>query len=193
MANVNRFISSLQGGGARANQFEVSFTALGNQFVFLCRSAQIPALTIGEVPIPFRGRLVYVPGDRTYDPWTVTVMNDRSYGIRSTLEAWMNDLQDIGSSTASSAQGQAVYREVNVTQMDRNDHKIRTYTLYDAWPTALDAIDLAFDTNDAVEEFGATFRFNYMTVTGFAVNKTSNRVQGAVTTENELGTGQSAA
>ena len=188
MANVNSFINSLQGGGARANQFEVSFTALGNQFIFLCRAAQIPALTIGEVTVPFRGRFVYVPGDRTYDPWTVTVMNDRSYAIRSTLEAWMNDLQDIGSSTASSAIGQAVYRQVNVTQMDRNDNRIRTYTLYDAWPTALDAIDLAFDTNDAVEEFGATFRFNYMTATGFAVNKTSSRVQGAIGTETELGT-----
>ena len=150
MANVNTFINSLQGGGARANQFEVSFTALGNNFKFLCRSAQIPALTIGEVTVPFRGRFVYVPGDRTYDPWTVTVMNDRSYAIRSTLEAWMNDLQDIGSATTSSASGAAVYRQVNVTQMDRNDNRIRTYTLYDAWPTALDAIDLAFDTNDAV-------------------------------------------
>ena len=188
MANVNTFINSLQGGGARANQFEVSFTALGNQFIFLWRSAQIPALTIGEVTVPFRGRFVYVPGDRTYDPWTVTVMNDRSYAIRSTLEAWMNDLQDIGSSTGSSAIGQAVYRQVDVTQMDRNDNRIRTYTLYDAWPTALDAIDLAFDTNDAVEEFGATFRFNYMTATGHSVSKTSSRVQGAISSETELGT-----
>jgi len=188
MANVNNFINSLQGGGARANQFEISFTALGNQFVFLCRSAQIPALAIGEVLVPYRGRAIYVPGDRTYDPWTVTVMNDRSYAIRSTLEAWMNDLQDIGSSTTSSAQGQAAYRQVNVTQMDRNDNRIRRYTLYDAWPTALDAIELAFDTNDTIEEFGATFRFNYMTATGFAVSKTSSRAQGAIDTETELGT-----
>ena len=188
MANVNNFVNSLQGGGARPNQFKVTFAALGSDFEFLCRSAQIPAMNIGELTIPFRGRMVYVPGDRTYDPWAVTVMNDRSYRIRSTLEAWQNDLQDIGSSTGSSAQGQAVYRQVNVTQMDRNDHKIRTYTLYDAWPTALDAIDLAFDTNDAVEEFGATFRFNYMTATGHAVSKTGSRAQGAIDTETELGT-----
>ena len=102
-------------------------------------------------------------------------------------------MQDIGSSTASSAIGQAVYRQVNVTQMDRNDNRIRTYTLYDAWPTALEAIDLAFDTNDAVEEFGATFRFNYMTATGHSVSKTSSRVQGRVTTEAELGTARDTA
>ena len=175
MANVNQFIGSLQGGGARPNQFKVTFPALGSDFEFLCRSAQIPALTIGEVLIPFRGRQVYVPGDRTYDPWAVSVMNDRSFAIRSTLEAWMNDLQDIGSSTVSNAIGAEVYRQVTVEQSDRNDRKIRTYTLYDAWPTSLDAIDLAFDTNDTLEEFTVTFRFNYMTAAGTGLTSTHQR------------------
>lgn len=163
MANVNSFIGSLKGGGARPNQFKVTFAALGGDFQFLCRSAQIPAMTIGELTIPFRGRFVYVPGDRTYDPWAVTIMNDRDFGIRSRLEAWMNDLQDIGASTASGSVGQSVYRNVQVDQMDRNDRTIRSYVLYQAWPTTLDAIDLAFDTNDQLEEFTVTFRFNYMT------------------------------
>lgn len=164
MANVNKFIGSLQGGGARPNQFRVVFPSLGDDFEFLCRSAQIPAMTIGELTIPFRGRFVYVPGDRTYDPWAVTVMNDREYKIRSRLETWMNSLQDIGSSTVSTSIGQSVYRTVQVYQMDRNDRTIRQYNLFDAWPTTLDAIDLAFDTNDTLEEFTCTFRFNYMTV-----------------------------
>ena len=175
MANVNSFISALQGGGARPNQFEVSFPALGDDFKFLCRSAQIPALTIGELLIPFRGRQVYVPGDRTYDPWTITIMNDRSYAIRAALEAWMNALQDIGSSTVSTASGNQAYREILVKQLDRNDETIRTYHLYDAWPTTIDAIDLAFDTNDQLEEFGATFRFNYMTASGAGLDAPSGR------------------
>ena len=175
MANVNEFIGALQGGGARPNQFKVTFGALGSKFSFLCRSAQIPALTIGEVTIPFRGRYVYVPGDRTYDPWGVTVMNDRSYAIRSTLEAWMNDLQDIGSSTVSNAIGSEVYRQVSVEQLDRSDLTIRTYTLYDAWPQTLDAIDLAYDTNDQLEEFSCTFRFNYMTAAGSGLVSTHQR------------------
>ena len=175
MANVNAFIGALQGGGARPNQFKVTFGALGENFTFLCRSAQIPALTIGEVTIPFRGRFVYVPGDRTYDPWGITVMNDRSYAIRSTLEAWMNDLQDIGSSTVSNAIGSEVYRQVSVEQLDRSDLTIRTYTLYDAWPQTLDAIDLAYDTNDQLEEFSCTFRFNYMTAKGTGLTSTHQR------------------
>ena len=187
MANVNQFIGSLQGGGARPNQFRVTFPALGSDFEFLCRSAQIPALTIGELTIPFRGRFVYVPGDRTYDPWAVTVMNDRSFAIRSTLEAWMNDLQDIGSSTESAAIGAAVYRQVIVEQLDRSDRTIRKYTLYDAWPTTLDAIDLAFDTNDTLEEFTCTFRFNYMTAQGTGLTSTHQRTTSDIGSGSEVG------
>ena len=114
MANIQAFTTALQGGGARANQFEVTMTgggATGIQsrgFSFLCRSAQIPALTIGEVAVPYRGRQIFLAGDRTYDAWTVTIMNDRSYGIRSQLESWMNNLQDIGNSTSSAVSVDAV-------------------------------------------------------------------------------------
>ena len=107
MANISSFTNALQGGGARANQFQVTMSgggATGIQsrgFSFLCRSAQIPALTIGEIAVPYRGRQVFLAGDRTYDAWTVTIMNDRSYGVRGQLESWMNNMQDIGAATTS--------------------------------------------------------------------------------------------
>ena len=136
-------------------------------FSFLCRGAQIPALTIGEVAVPYRGRQIFVAGDRTYDAWTVTVMNDRNYGVRSHLESWMNNMSDIGAaSTAATLNANSYYATAIVKQMDRNDATIRTYTLDGVWPTTLDAIDLAFDANDAIQEFGATFRFNWMTIAG---------------------------
>ena len=173
MANISSFTNALQGGGARANQFEVTMSgggATGIQsrgFSFLCRGAQIPALNIGEVVVPYRGRQIFVAGDRTYEAWTVTVMNDRNYGVRSQLESWMNNMGDIGSaSTAATLNANSYYATAIVKQMDRNDATIRTYTLDGVWPTTLDAIDLAFDANDAIQEFGATFRFNWMTIAG---------------------------
>ena len=169
MARLSQFVQNLNGGGARANQFIVrvfgrdrSRGLSSEHFSFLCRSAQIPALTIGEVAVPYRGRQIYVPGDRTYDAWTVTIYNDAEYSSRNDLELWMNELQNIGSGTHSS--GSHVYRTATVKQLDRNDQTIRSYTLEGIWPTTLDAIDLAYDTNDVVEEFGATFRFNYMMI-----------------------------
>ena len=87
MANLSAFTTALQGGGARANQFSVSMSGSGaagltGNFHFLCRSAQIPALTIGEIAVPYRGRQIFLAGDRTYDAWTVTIMNDRAYSVR---------------------------------------------------------------------------------------------------------------
>ena len=172
MANLSGFTSALQGGGARANQFMVTMggtgaTGLTNNFHFLCRSAQVPALTIGEVAVPYRGRVIYLAGDRTYDAWTVTIMNDRNYSVRAFLENWMDDMSDIGGTTKANALSAAsYYANATVQQLDRNNKSIRTYKLEGVWPTTLDAIDLSYDANDAIEEFGATFRFNWLTAGG---------------------------
>ena len=172
MANLSAFTTALQGGGARANQFMVTMggagaTGLTNNFHFLCRSAQVPALTIGEVAVPYRGRVIYLAGDRTYDAWTVTIMNDRNYSVRAFLENWMDDMSDIGGTTKANAISAAsYYANATVQQLDRNNKPIRTYKLEGLWPTTLDAIDLSYDANDAIEEFGATFRFNWMTAGG---------------------------
>ena len=172
MANLSSFTTALQGGGARANQFMVTMGGAGaagmsSNFHFLCRSATIPAMTIGEVAVPYRGRTIYLAGDRVYDAWTITVMNDRNYTVRSFLESWMDDMGDIGGTTkANTISSASYYATATVQQLDRNNSPIRTYKLEGVWPTTLDAIDLAFDSNDAIEEFGATFRFNWMTAGG---------------------------
>ena len=173
MANISSFTNALQGGGARANQFEVSINGGGGtglsqrNFTFLCRSAQIPALNIGEISVPYRGRQIFLAGDRTYDAWAVTIFNDRNYSVRAFLEKWMDDMSDIGGTTQSNTISSAsYYATATVQQLDRNNSPIRTYKLEGVWPTTLDAIDLAFDSNDAIEEFGATFRFNWMTAGG---------------------------
>ena len=167
--SVNNFVNALKGGGARANQFRASFPALDGSsglMEFMARGAQIPAVTMGEVTVPYRGRQVFLPGDRTYDAWTITVFNDSGFTIRGALENWQNQIQDIGASTTARLEGMSVYRNAEVLHLGRNGELLRRYNLFNCWPTTVDAIDLAFDTNDAIEEFGVTFRFNYMTATG---------------------------
>ena len=166
MANLNEFRNRLTGGGARANQFRVDITS---DFItdteslsFLCRSASLPAMTIGEVPVFYRGRQIYVAGDRTFADWTVSVYNDGGWVARSNLENWNNALQEIGNSTVGAQDPSQYYGTINVTQLDRSDNPLRTAQLIDAWPTNVAEIALAYDTVDAVEEFDVTFRFNYM-------------------------------
>ena len=192
--SVNNFVNALKGGGARANQFRVSFPALDGSsglMEFMARGAQIPAVTMGEVTVPYRGRQVFVPGDRTYDAWTITVFNDTGFTIRGAIENWQNQVQDIGSTTQAAIEGMSVYRDASVLHLGRNGEVLRTYSLFNCWPTTVDAIDLAFDTNDAIEEFGVTFRFNYMTVLSGeeGARSKANRFSSNFATEGGIGTG----
>ena len=173
MANtLQGFQTALHGGGARANQFEVQLSGSGavpvpHNFFFMCRSAQIPAMNIGDIAVPYRGRVIYLAGDRTYDAWTVTIYNDRAYSVRGALEDWMDDISDSGGTSMSNhIAASSYYAKAAVTQLDRNGEPIRTYNLEGLWPTTLDAIDLSWDANDEVETFGATFRFNWITMGG---------------------------
>ena len=170
-ANLNDFQTKLAGGGARANQFMVTisgvaFVTQSEQIRYMCRSTSMPAMTVGEVPVFYRGRQIYVAGDRTYADWTVSVYNDAGWLARGDLERWNNALQDIGSTTTGSQDPANYYGMAEVRQKDRSDNEVRVAMLYDVWPTNIGEIALAYDTVDAVEEFDVTFRFNTMQLTG---------------------------
>ena len=170
MASLTDFRNKLTGGGARANQFKVSiyssFITDTEALSFLARSASLPAMTVGEVPVFYRGRQIYVAGDRTYADWTVTVYNDGGWVARSNMENWNNALQEFGSSTVGAQNPADYYGTIYVTQLDRSDNPLRTAVLWGSWPTNVAEIALAYDTVDVVEEFDVTFRFNHMHLTG---------------------------
>ena len=173
MANVTDFIAALKEGGARANQFEVTITGapvgIVQEFRFLCKSASIPALTVPEIEVNYRGRKIYVAGDRTFDTWAITVVSDRDQMMRGAFEQWQNHLSDLGAISNRDGIGDTpsrYYSDAIVKQKDRNDNTLRTYRLVDAWPTTVDAIEFSHDTENTILEFGVTFRFNYMTIVG---------------------------
>ena len=168
-------LDKLRFGGARPNQFQVSLGGLGanvantlgggqglSNFQFLCRSAQIPAMNVGEVLVPYRGRQLYLAGDRTFDAWTVTVINDAKFSCRKLFETWVNmlgeNVTNIGATVPVSYLGNAT-----IEQLTRNGTVLRRYQLMHCFPTTVDAIDLSYDDNDRIEEFGVTLRYSWMT------------------------------
>ena len=100
--NITEFRSRLSGGGARANLFEVEIAfpeelvidlnLVTDKVPFLVKAAEIPASNLGNIPVPYRGRVLPVAGDRTFDPWTVTIINDTDFIIRDAMEKWSNCL-----------------------------------------------------------------------------------------------------
>jgi hypothetical protein len=168
MANINDFKAVLKGGGARANQFQVTlpfpgFAAVGGEtrvMSFLCKATHLPGMTLGEVPVPFRGRNLYIAGDRVFEAWTTTVFNDTDFLIRNALERWMNTINSL--SDNSGLENPSDYQvDAYVDQLDRAGQVIKAYTFRGLWPLTLGNIDLAADTNDAVEEFEVTYRYQF--------------------------------
>ena len=173
MAQLSNFIGALKDGGSRAAQFEVEIAGapvgVPNDFKFLCRGTTVPTLTIAEVEVPYRGRNIYVAGDRSYDAWEITVFSDRDQTMRAFFETWQNHMGDIGIRTDRSEMGSSpsgYYANASVKQLDKNDDVLRTYHLYDVWPTAVNGSEMTFDSGGGVMEFGVSFRFNYMTIAG---------------------------
>lgn len=176
---ITDFKTALVGGGARPNLFEVSIGnipspagTLPEKFVVLCKAANLPASNIASIDVPFRGRIFKVSGDRTFDPWSITVINDNDFAIRKVMEDWMQHIAQY--KDASGTTDPSTYMaNATVQQLSRNSSTVsatsgggatviaREYTFQDIFPTSVSAIDLSADSSNAIEEFTVEFQVNY--------------------------------
>ena len=179
--NINKFREKL-GGGSKANLFRMEiipeFTVPGfdaNEVSILCKSGAIPAFTLGIIEVPFRGRRIKIPGDRTYGDWTATFVNDDQQQTRKSFDNWMNTIVDVDGQNALRT-GVGSYRcKIVINQLRPDGNTSRIYELYDAFPTDVSAIDLSYDTTDAVQEFTVTFQYHYLDVGGISTSAFVNR------------------
>ena len=194
MANIIDFKTRLK-GGVRPNLYEVSITFPGGDaFVLgqvnkksngdlnrmvkaLCRSAAIPAHSQGVIEVPFRGRFLKIPGDRTFESWTATFYNTEDFDLRAAFEQWINfgnktdenlGTMNFGGDNPSGA----FFQDILITQKSKDvaqagggedpNKSLRSYKLIGAWPSNVGAINLAYDSNDAIEEFDVEFQYQYL-------------------------------
>ena len=168
MANINDFKSALKGGGARANQFQVTlpfpgFAAIGGEtrvMSFLCTTTNLPGMTLAEIPVPFRGRNLYIAGDRTIDTWTTTILNDTDFLIRNAFERWMNEINAM--SDNSGLENPSDYMvDAFVDHLDRAGQVIKSYTFRGMWPLTVAPIELTAAEAGEVESFEITYRYQF--------------------------------
>ena len=172
VGTIDQFRAQLIGGGARPNQFRVEINSppgitIGlptENAAFLCKASQLPSMTLGEIELPFRGRKVYIAGDREFpDTWTTTFLNDTNFLIRNALERWSNGINDLvtGTGVTVSSDYQA---DLKVEQLDRDDNVLKVYIFRNAWPVTIAAIELSTETTNAIEEFECTWRYQHFEV-----------------------------
>jgi len=163
---VDDFKAKLKGGGARPNLFRaiVNFPGYAGGDIeltsFMCKGAQLPASVIGFIDVPFRGRQLKVAGDRTFEPWTVTVINDTDFNVRNAMERWMNGMnahsENVGRTNPNDYQADLI-----VEQLDKDGSVLKKYNFRGCFPTNVAAIDLLYDTVDTVEDFTVEFQVQY--------------------------------
>ena len=197
------FKSKLAGGGARPNLFEASINSFptaiseawdnsseaeGGAFKFLCKSTALPASNLGSIEIPFRGRTLKVAGDRTFDDWTVTIINDEDFRLRTAFERWSNVMSQLDDATGVT-NPTSYMTDAFIQQLGRgpevaagsnnggNSSVLRSYKFFDVFPVTVGEIALSYDTTDALEEFDVTFRYQYFTVGSSGDSGASTEVQ----------------
>ena len=163
---VDDFKSKLRGGGARPNLFKatINFPGYANGdpelTSFLCETAQLPGSTMGTIIVPFRGRQLKMAGARTFDVWTVNIINDTDFAVRNSLERWMNGMNAHSANTGLTAPV-AYEADLRVEQLDRDGSQLKEYIFRGAFPTDLAPIDVGYGLNDEIERFACTFQYQY--------------------------------
>ncbi len=160
MATIDQFKAQLVGGGPRANRFRVFLPRAGNKIEFLASGAQIPAATIEITPVKFRGQTLKLAGDRTFADWTVKIINDVEFSARTALEAWQEEIQGFGTSDGATTTDYLLSRAY-IEQLGKDDSVLARYEFFNMFPSEIGAIDLSYDSGDALEDFDVTFAFSH--------------------------------
>ena len=183
---ISDFKSRLLGGGARPNLFEVELTTLptsvalpwqAERFGFLCKAAQMPAQTIANIDVPFRGRIFKVAGDRTIENWSITIINDEDFLFRNAFEEWTQQIANLddnmGSTNPASYMVNAkVYQlgrgSTQASQNNGGDSNVvlKEYEFIDIFPVSVGSIDLSYDSSDTIEEYTVEFAVQSYRVKG---------------------------
>ena len=176
--SINTFRSNaLNNAGARANLFDVTMTGAtvaglnASEFTFACKAAQIPSSAVGVVEVPYFGRVVKVPGNKTFENWTVTIINDEDFNIRNAMEKWITAMGTHEGNVATISAGDGtLYGQATVNQYAKAGGTVlEAYNFVNIFPINVAAIDLAWETNDAIEDFTVEFAYDYWTHTGVVV------------------------
>lgn len=171
---IDQFIANLSEGGARPNLFRVEgqFPAsigenTSSQLLqFHCKASSIPPSTLGTIQLPFRGRYAKLAGDRVFDPWNITIINEAGFPLRNAFEKWSESINGNLTNVGLGGTGHrfiAYKQRWLVTQLDRNGLDMETYILHDCWPQNIGPISLSFDTTNTIEEFDVTLEYQYFT------------------------------
>lgn len=169
--NINEIRAGLALGGARPTLFRVELTNPVNNAgdtiaPFLIQATSLPNSTINAIEVPYFGRKIKIAGDRTFDTWSVTVMNDEDFKVRHPLELWHNQINSLETNlNLNATSSPLLYKSTAlVTQYGKSGETLRRYKFNGIFPTEISTIDLDWDATDQIETFSVTFAYDWYEV-----------------------------
>jgi hypothetical protein len=171
--NIQEIRSQLVLGGARNSLFQVQIANPANgagdiKVPFMVKAAQLPASNLGTITVPYFGRQIKIAGDREFAPWTVTVINDEDFLIRNAMEQWMNSINShAGNIREFGSASPLLYKSnAQITQFSKTGVPVREYTFNGMFPIEVSAIEMSWESQNAIEEFTVTFEYDFWEVSG---------------------------
>lgn len=167
-SSINSFMTNFD-GGARPNLYTFVMACPGlaalnpafAQLQFFCRSTQLPSSILGEILVPYLGRQAKYPGDRTFEDFTITILNTQDMNLRRVFEFWNEQFNTFAGNATAFPNPRAIFGSAVVTQLNKAYQPTRAYQFFDMFPRDVSSIDLAYDNNDGVSEFTVTFGYSY--------------------------------
>ena len=169
-SNIADFRSRFK-GGTRPNRFMVDGNIPGSGAVgesnFLIKAATLPPSTVAIIPVPFRGRILKVPGDRMFIEWDIVVLDDPD--TRDLRKEFLDWSHNINAHSDNVINHQDIYAQWTVTQLNHNDDSEisgRKIALHNCWPVEVSGVELTHDVPNTLVEWSVRMAYDYWTAEG---------------------------
>jgi len=189
-SSINSFMSNFD-GGSRPNLYSVNLVCpVGPlpQLQFYCKAATLPSSILGEVNVPYLGRMAKYPGDRQFEDWTIDIINDQGMTLRNVFEYWNELFNSYAGNSTPFPNPRGAFGSATVAQLDRSYRVVKWYQFFDLWPDNIASVQLGYDQNDTVSDFQVVFKYSY-----FVTSSSPFQVNGANIAGGTLGPGAVAA
>lgn len=170
--SINDMRAQLVGGGSRVSHFQVIITNPINSTAdlkapFMVKAASIPSLTLGKIDVPYFGRKLPVPGDRVWEDWVTTVINDEDHLVRNALESWSGAMNALQRNISTRGANPALYMsQAQITAYSKDGSALRIYQCNNIWPMTISSMEKNWETSDALDEFQVTWAHDGWEVIG---------------------------
>lgn len=163
--NIDSFIGALRSGGQRVNLFRITMNSpdapVPDNFSFMAKASSLPGTNQGIIEVPYQGRTYKIPGDKTFNEWNITVMDDEGLPIRSFFEEWSDKINSNRENLTSNVNPFSHMADCTIEALTKDGNVSATYTMKGVWPSAIAEIAMAWDSNDSIAEFDVTLQVQY--------------------------------